>query len=184
MIDRGLPSYDFGKKRLTKRQAAMVKDNLGLCYMMMTKNTRIPHWQLDEKLAEVALPGLIRATRSYDPAKGSFATYACWAIRTSIISYYRKLKREAQKATVRRIDDMPILADTQSLPPARLLSKEAGQILARLSPRSRLIMELRHYNKLTYREIGERVGMSLQGVRSAERAILKRLRETYGIDTL
>lgn len=180
MTKRGGPSCEFGKGRLTKKQAAMVANNLGLCYMMMGKYGIIPPNQREELLAKVALPGLIRASRLFDPAKARFSTYACAAIRTAIMSYYRNRKRRAGKGHVYRIDDVPVPADKQPLPPARAMCIEVKEMIAELPARSRLVMELRYYQKMTYREIGERIGLSAQAVSQIEKRILNHLRERYG----
>jgi len=173
------PTYGYGHKPLTPAQQKLVAENIGLCYAMLRQYSSIPADRWDEVLAEAALPGLINAARSFDPAKGKFTSLACHAI----IHHIRRAWRTGQTHTERfrqwglndgNSADIAEPAKDGEDPTA---AQDVGVLLARLSPQLRMIVEFRHLSGLKYKEIGELMGCTAQNARRVLGQAMKELRE-------
>jgi RNA polymerase sigma-70 factor (sigma-E family) len=115
---------------------------------------------VQEAMVKVAL----RWTRLRD---GHPTAYARTVIVRDNISWWR---RQREVATPDRGD----LAAVSSDPEAALVVQRS---LARLSPRQRAVLVLRHFDDLTERETAEVLGITVGTVKSTNAAALARLRD-------
>src|SRR5579859_943 len=77
---------------LTAEQRALVEDNMGLAfYASRSFRKHFPPYSDD--VLGAAFLSLVRAAQNYDPALGSFATYACRYINVSLNKEVTQLVR-------------------------------------------------------------------------------------------
>jgi RNA polymerase sigma factor (sigma-70 family) len=154
----------------------------------------------DEDMVSVGILGLWRAVQNYDPEMGTFPTYAAWWIK----SYMREERRKRPTVCLTRNDiakgekavglmslDSPFgesgetyedaLPDEDTVDPvSQIQSKEervrVQQALAKMSPRKREVILGRMAGK-TLQEIGDKIGISREGVRQIEATAMANLRD-------
>lgn len=168
-------------------------ENLALGKWMASK-TGANEWDRDDLVQESYL-GMRRAVRRYDPARGSFATYARVWIRQGFglwrdgMAYPVRIPRSESAAAARgaageqSIDaplfpDGPTLADVlpaREVDPAVKLDVEL--LMARLSPRDRRVIELRYLHDWPVERVAREVGLEKQSVHKVIRQALARMRE-------
>jgi RNA polymerase sigma factor (sigma-70 family) len=173
------PTYGFGTDPLTPDQQKLVAENVGLCYAMLRQYSSIPADRWDEVLAEAALPGLINAARSFDPAKGKFTTLACHAIVRHIRRAWRKAANHDLRWRQWGLNDgnsADIVEPTKEGQDSTA-AYDVGVMLGKLTPKLRMVVEFRHLAGLKYREIAALMGRSPNNVCLLEREAMRRLRK-------
>ena len=144
-----------------------------LCYSMLQ------HREDAEEVLQDAFEYAFRRLHKYDPGKASFRT---WLYRIAI-SRCRNKRRRKWLPTFSLSQVAPeIIEDRQILAPAAAvqLTDEQNMVwtaLRELSPKLRETTVLRYYGGLSYKEIGEIVGVSHKTVESRMRLAHKRLKE-------
>lgn len=120
---------------------------------------------------------LWRAAQRFDPRREpSEATFVAMIARRRLIDRYRKRSRQPNTSEMEHALTMP--AD---VPPDHLeLGEEAGRVrelLERLRPEERQVLELTFFHGLSQSEIGRRIQLPLGTIKTHARRGLIRLRE-------
>jgi RNA polymerase primary sigma factor len=166
----------------------IVEHNLGLVYSMIGRfNNR--HTDDDDVLSE-AMFALARAVDRFNPWRGfRFSTYACNVIARSL------MRRGKQSSRYRRL--FPVQHDVEFERPGRLpdtrtelfverLNRVLDDNLGDLTDIESRILTKRFLNddesNLTFREIGNTVGLSKERVRQIQNIALNKLREVLRDD--
>ena len=129
-----------------------------------------------EDLTSQTFERVIKAWRSYDPAKASERTWILSIARNLLTDHYR---RESHRRGV-SLDEHPSLADVLGEAESgfdRILSDDALRTwLAPLSEREREVVSLRYAAELPANEIAEITGLSPANVHQIASRSLRRLR--------
>ena len=129
-----------------------------------------------EDLTSSTFERVIKAWRSYDPAKASERTWILSIARNLLLDHYRREKLRRAPS----IDEHPELADALAGGEedyARILSDDAVRAwLAPLSEREREVVSLRYAAELPAIEIAELTGLSAANVHQIASRALRRLR--------
>jgi RNA polymerase sigma factor (sigma-70 family) len=177
-------------KRWEDIRAYIVEQNLGLVYSMIQ---RIGRRQLDEDdLLSEAMLALTRAVDRFDPWRGyRFSTYACNVIARAI------MRRGKQESRYRQL--FPVQHDTSYEPSSGLPDLHAELYVERLQHvLDRNLGELTGLettilthrfphgqgSRLTFREIGDAIGLSKERVRQIQNVALDKLREVLDADPI
>lgn len=154
----------------------MVEDNRGLGYKMLKKYSQIPPDEWDEVFAEICVPGLMRAARTFRPEKGQFSTWACNIIQKDIWRHRRKTNEHKSRFfTVDFSDEHTPHPSAPDDEPATFLP-DVLAALKGLDKRDREIIELRYFDKKTLNAIGNQFGKTREWARQTINAILQRMR--------
>lgn len=109
-----------------------------------------------EDITAIAFERAFSHSESYDPTKGTFATWLFRIARNLVLNHYAATQR---KPVHQQIDDVAELSATEALPEQQLLHREQNQALLEaisvLSERDREIVYLRFFGHLTNRKIAE-----------------------------
>ena len=151
------------------------------------------HWTIDgaalEDLVQHALIGLVKASRSYDPTKSAFGTYATWKMRGELSGRLRSRRRELER-TGPRMDDRfeTLLVDAPAEGPSpegmaleAAQRDEVDQVLSYLPEREARALRLRHGlegdpDGIASPGIARALGVDPTYARRLERQALSRLR--------
>lgn len=111
--------YYLGKKAMMGSKEArdmLIESNMALVRYIVS-GMNLPSWYDKEDLFQAGYEGLIEASRSYDPEKGRFGTYASSFVKGSINKEYRRAGMEASYSTkckamkvLRMIEEQKILS--------------------------------------------------------------------------
>ncbi len=169
---------------------AIVELNLGLVYRMLS-HFRSPDLDDDDLLSEAML-GLARAVDRFNPWRGfRFSTYACNCIARSCM---RRGRHELRHRSL-----FPVHYDAALDAPEEPVRSEADLRIERLQHALRVnsgdltALESRvlfgrfpqgNRDRLTFKQIGQAVGLSKERVRQIQNTALAKLRETLAQDPL
>jgi len=130
-------TFGFGNEPLTDEQWRLVWENRGLGYSMLARWQWPPDIDRDELFHDCALPGLVRAARSWRRDGGAkFSTYACWAIRSSIVCARSRAAQKWLRSNVEELsEDFAAGRDCGA-------AAELAELSAFLAPRERQLVEL------------------------------------------
>ncbi len=168
----------------------IVEQNVGLAYSMISRfNSKLVD---DDDLLSDALFGLTRAVDRFNPFKGfRFSTYACNVIARSLMrrgkqaSRYRSLFPVQHDVTFERVQGMP---DTEAELYVERLNRALDENLGELTPLESSILAQRfptdESERLTFRQIGESIGLSKERVRQIQNIALGKLREVLDEDPI
>jgi RNA polymerase primary sigma factor len=160
----------------------IVEQNVGLAYSMMGrfnfKNVD------DDDILSDALYGLTRAVDRFNPFKGyRFSTYACNVVARSLMrrgkqtNRYRKLFPVQHDASMERPVEE---ADSQTELYVERLNRALDMNLGELTDLESTVLEKRfpsaRDSRLTFREIGDAIGLSKERVRQIQNVALDKLR--------
>jgi RNA polymerase sporulation-specific sigma factor len=141
-----------------------------------------------EDVCQIALMGLWRAVQCFDPQrKAGFAAFARVCIRRQILSELKRAQRWAVPM-VSLSDEADHQAWLEQLPDPRqnlyeqLSERETMRLqreflATKLSPLEAQVVALYQQQKLTYREIAERLGCSVKAVDNALARIKRKARQ-------
>ena len=119
-----------------------------------------------EDLISIGMMGLLKAIRTYEPAKGAFSTIASLIINREIV-------RELVKSNNKR------QADNLDFDVAEEIKESLPEYLPEsLSEQDRQILYLRFYLGCTYGEIGKQLGFTKQWANAKINSLLKKIRES------
>lgn len=166
----------------------IVEQNLGLVYSMISRfNSR--HLDDDDLLSD-GMFALSRAVDRFNPWRGfRFSTYACNVVARSL------MRRGKQTSNYRRL--FPVQHDVELEQPSRppdiqselyleRLNRALDQNLGNLTRLESEILNQRFLAedkpKLTFREIGDAIGLSKERVRQIQNVALEKLREVLDQD--
>jgi RNA polymerase sigma-70 factor, ECF subfamily len=133
-----------------------------------------------EEVVQTVYLDIFRAAANFDPHKGIFKV---WILQ---YAYHRALHRKRHLVANHfyRWDDLEAVLETGA---SRILPGEwpeilqlAQEMLARLKPRQRRIVEMTYYEGLTAEEIAGRLGESVHAVRHDLHRGLAALRAVFG----
>ena len=166
----------------------IVERNLGLVYSMISRFTSS---NIDEDdLLSYAMFGLTRAVDRFDPWRGfKFSTYACNVIARALMrrgrqeTNYRRLFPVQHDVTFERPEAMPDLKTELYVERLhRVLNENLGEltdleskILSQRFPRE-------DGSRLTFKEIGDAIGLSKERVRQIQNIALNKLRDVLAED--
>ncbi len=166
----------------------LVEKNLGLVYSMIS---RFASSNIDEDdLLSDAMYGLARAVDRFDPWRGfRFSTYACNVIARALMrrgrqeSNYRRLFPIQHDATFERPTELP---DAQTELYVERLHRALNENLGDLTELESRILAQRfptdRESRLTFKEIGDTIGLSKERVRQIQNIALSKLREVLSED--
>jgi RNA polymerase primary sigma factor len=161
----------------------LVEKNLGLVYSMISRFTS-QHVDEDDQLSD-AMFGLTRAVDRFDPWRGfRFSTYACNVIARALmrrgrqVSNYRRQFPVQHDVTLERPEAMP---DRQTELYVERLHRVIDQNLGDLTPIESRILNQRfptdEGTRLTFKEIGDAIGLSKERVRQIQNIALHKLHD-------
>lgn len=168
----------------------IVERNVGLAYSMMSRfNGKAVD---DDDILSDALFGLARAVDRFNPFRGfRFSTYACNVIARSLmrrgkqVSRYNRLFPVQHDVSLERPEGLPD-HDTELY--VERLNRALQDNLGELTDLESQILEQRfpndHADRLTFREIGDTVGLSKERVRQIQNIALAKLREVLDEDPI
>jgi RNA polymerase primary sigma factor len=168
----------------------IVERNLGLVYSMISRFTS-SNVDEDDLLSD-ALFGLTRAVDRFDPWRGfKFSTYACNVIARAL------MRRGRQESNYRRV--FPVQHDVSFERPAdspdskmelyvERLHRALHENLGELTDLESSILSQRfptdRGQRLTFKEIGDSIGLSKERVRQIQNIALAKLREVLAEDPM
>jgi RNA polymerase sigma factor (sigma-70 family) len=166
----------------------IVERNLGLVYSMISRFTS-SNVDEDDLLSD-ALFGLTRAVDRFDPWRGfKFSTYACNVIARALMrrgrqeSNYRRLFPVQHDISFERPDSTP---DSQTELYVERLHRALHDNLGALTDLESSILSQRfpteRGERLTFKEIGDAIGLSKERVRQIQNIALNKLREVLSED--
>ncbi len=130
-----------------------------------------------EDLTSDIFAKIVEKLDTFDPEKASYSTWIFTITKNRVISHFRQ-HRETED-----IDEL-VIADDSDSPPDIAMMKERSAVLAeglsQLSQKDRDIILARYYCEHSFREIGERLGMTEANARVAHARALKKLKELIG----
>ena len=168
----------------------LVEKNLGLVYSMIS---RFASSNIDEDdLLSDAMFGLTRAVDRFDPWRGfRFSTYACNVIARALMrrgrqeTNYRRLFPVQHDVTFERPTHTP---DTQTELYVERLHRALNENLGELTDLESKILAQRfpvdRESRLTFKEIGDAIGLSKERVRQIQNIALSKLRDVLTQDPL
>jgi len=177
-------------KRWEDIRAYIVEQNLGLIYSMIK---RVGPRQLDEDdLLSEAMLALTRAVDRFDPWRGyKFSTYACNVIARALMrrgkqeSHYRRLFPVQHNLFYEPSIGVP---DWESELYVERLRHVLDRNLGELTGLETTILTHRFPDepgsRLTFREIGDAIGLSKERVRQIQNVALDKLREVLDADPI
>jgi RNA polymerase primary sigma factor len=176
--------------RWTTIREYLVERNLGLVYSMIS---RFASSNIDEDdLLSDAMFGLTRAVDRFDPWRGfRFSTYACNVIARALMrrgrqeTNYRRLFPVQHDVTFERPANLP---DTQTELYVERLHRALDENLGELTDLESKILAQRFptnlESRLTFKEIGDAIGLSKERVRQIQNIALSKLRDVLSEDPL
>jgi len=187
-LETGSPSRDSETALWSQAQAGcrqsvnlLMSQHKGLVHAVVRQQAlgELPY---DEAL-QAGRTGLWRAILKYDPERGTaFSTYAWTAIMRSIWAAVKKAGKEAGETTL----PLPIALPDKKQEPAPRWERQAlaaltRQATAQLPTRLQLVLKARYgragESPATFRQIGERLGVSRQRAQQLHQEALLRLRQ-------
>lgn len=165
-----------------------VERNVGLAYSMISRfNSKVAD---DDDVLSDALFGLTRAVDKFDPFKGyRFSTYACNVIARSLMrrgkqaSRHHRLFPVQHDVSLERPERSP---DWQTELYVERLHRALNDNLGELTELESRILAQRFPSdrgqRLTFREIGDTIGLSKERVRQIQNIALSKLREVLADD--
>lgn len=127
--------------------------------------------------------GLLKAVRTFDPARSSFRTYARLCVETAVIKAVEKYSGRSNMLLSDGValDDLDRLPSGQGDPEAIVIESETiddliGRADGKLSERERKVLRL-YLDGLNYREISDRCGLDAKSIDNALQRIKKKMRE-------
>jgi RNA polymerase sigma factor (sigma-70 family) len=165
----------------------IVESNLRLV-VSLARHFAAPERPIDDLVSEASL-SLIRCVESFDTRRGTrFSTYATRAL----MNFFARLRRQDHRRRQRAIlgDDRVSVTwrEDRSIGSDKLIRAEEcrrlKEQLARLSARERALVTDRFgltgdHRPLTFRELGDRHGLSKERVRVITSEAIARLRESF-----
>lgn len=168
----------------------LVNENQGLAYAAVDRYTprymRACESDRDDMVA-AALLGLLHASRTFDPARAKFSTYAMWIIRRELTSAMAVYKRRGFRFAPGGVAPCAAeLDETWFVTPARekWSDQDWNRLLNCLSTYERRIIELTHRNGMSFREAAEFLGVNRHQVHNAHRRAIAALRELPLVEEL
>jgi RNA polymerase sigma factor (sigma-70 family) len=142
----------------------------------------------DEALSIGGL-ALVKSARKWDPNRGIlFSTYACRAISCDVyhIMYGKSMERNSRGKVMFSRVSSEVLATVVS-PDDDLCGGldedsyiELTRAVKSLEGRDKKIVDLYYYNSLTYKQVGEHIGVTRERVRQLLGKVIKKLRLRLG----
>ena len=177
-------------KRWETIRSFIVEQNIGLAYSMMGRFS-FKHVDDDDILSD-ALYGLTRAVDRFNPFKGyRFSTYACNVVARSLMRRGKKTSRYHQLFPVQHDVSMerPIEPpDAQTELYVERLNRALDLNLGELTDVEAQVLQQRfppaREPRLTFREIGDSIGLSKERVRQIQNIALDKLRAAMLEDPL
>ncbi len=158
----------------------LITDNIPFAYYMANtfKNSAVEI----EDLHSVALIGLVKAAKQWDPKRGAkFTTYAGIVIKYEILQLLRKENKRLshiacslQDETVEGLTLGDMIPDTKRFEDSSISKISLGEQLYRLSDTDKKVWRMRA-REMTQREIGVRLGVSQVGVSRSLKRIRKKV---------
>jgi len=102
-------------KTLSESEDRLVRQHLGLAVFQARSFSNTGVTDTDDYIQDAAI-GLLKAIRTYDPKRGSFATYARSIMHNEIMSDIRKFDRNAESLNVDVAASSPQSKLTEFLP--------------------------------------------------------------------
>ncbi len=124
-------------------------------------------WHLAEDLTQAVFLRVVRARKTYQPT-ARFKSWLC-TIAINVVKNERRSRRHcANVTTLTAPDDLPSSVDSSE--PLQIVERKETRRLVRTAAASlpackQRVLELRYRNGLTYREIGELIGLSPMAVK-------------------
>ncbi len=184
------PKRNEWVRRWSAIREYLVERNLGLVYSMIGRFTS-SNVDEDDLLSD-AMFGLTRAVDRFDPWRGfRFSTYACNVIARALMrrgrqeSNYRRVFPVQHDIMLERPERMP---DSQTALYVERVKRAISENLADLSELESRILSQRFPNdqdsRLTFKEIGDAIGLSKERVRQIQNIALNKLREVLDEDAV
>ncbi|MGH9469053.1 MAG: RNA polymerase sigma factor [Terriglobia bacterium] len=142
-----------------------------------------------EEAADIYQEVFLKVYRSLGRFRGQ-SEFSTWIYRVVVnvcLDHLRRQKRKAEIQAPRPGDGKPeffhtVAEDRPELDPERArqsreINRRLTAALGRLSPRERIVFELRHYEGLRLRAIGERVGATEETAKNCLFRATRKLRE-------
>lgn len=130
-----------------------------------------------DDLAQEGFMALLSAVRTYDPDRNaSFMTYAQQCIRNRMITCYTRSKDDYDELP----EELELPDDPAEIPENKVLERSAAEELYRrvseeLSELELSVLQL-YLSRVSYSEIGEKLGISQKSVDNAVQRIRRKLR--------
>ncbi len=146
-----------------------VEDHLGLVRSLVLKFIRKGDVE-DSELYSIGCLALVEATKTYDPSKSKFATWAWRVVRNRLLDEVKKSGRSRESASC----DLATFADDRSAAmPVHMLSDFLGSLKGDRDAK----MLVDHYLEgRSLSDIGSQVGFSKEWVRKKLQATILRIR--------
>jgi len=174
---------------LTPEQQAVAAENVHLAKWWLGENPWPVRWFGGDEALSLAQLAVARAARDYRPETGwTFATYVATCIRNEMLREAGRRQHPKRKGgwSVASLDaphgpteaTLAEVVQTPEEPERDLAGFEAAErvadLLRRLPPQEREVMQLRHLAQLSYAQIAEWVGLSKQRVKQVEQMAVRR----------
>ncbi len=179
-------------RRLTAEQQRLVEENLKLVPFAISRRFGV-NFANDEDVLQDGYVGLCSAAACYDPAAGPFSTYAVKTIEHAVEAawrYSRGRKRHIPQELIRSLNDVVSVADdgdpltyldiipdmSTSYFEDAAMDRIICEPLREIAPIAARIVD----EQITFREYGERIGVSRQCVQQKTSKECERARRIFG----
>lgn len=186
----GTLRQEVWRRRWARLRDYLVERNLGLVYSLMQR-MRASDLDRDDILSESML-ALTQSVERFDPWRGfRFSTYACNAILRAVARRSRREARHRQTFPAAHDPklDVPAPPDEQTALAVERLQRALAGNLGRLNAIETQVLKQRFFpnagtRPLTFREIGDTIGLSKERVRQIQQVALHKLKQTLMADPL
>ena len=142
---------------ITNERNDLIVRYLSLAEAIAKKRSSVaPRWIPLSDLISAAYFGLIDAANKFDARKGSFVTYAFWRITGEVMSYIRSEIRARKHISI-DIPDENGVCIRDIIPDHR--HDNFDGLIEKLNPIGKKLMVWYYIDRMTMREIAERIGV-------------------------
>lgn len=183
---------------MTSEEQLLVTENLSLVHYLVRKNFfDDSNKSRYDDLVSAGTMGLIKASKSYNPEKSTFATFASRCIINEVLMYMRvNDKPKRNKITIMSLEETPtslrFTRDTEDLTYGTMVADPRDFIeefvdretlkysLSKLKTKDIILLKMIFEQELSQNEVAVTLGISQSYVSRRTRNIIKRLKNIAG----
>lgn len=161
---------------MTAEQEQLINDNYKIapfCVQKFAAQFPMIEWQ---DMLSIAHIGLIYAAQTYDPAKGTFANYACNTIRLRMSTERTSRTYAKRRGVTAELTEWAAVSNDGDIDFSIDFKNTMEAAMRGVDERARACFTLRYVHGYTLREIGEMIGASHQAAYKLSNRVSERFR--------